>query len=457
MAKSRLSDLTWLERFWLAGPVAIWFSYQPLMRLGQDSTSYYELSLTLIYVLGLALVGLPAIWRARKLLAKYRAVWLVGAFVALSWLSLFWTPNQTRGILTAGVIGLIFMIFLAALAERERFKRLLAQLSKLLVVSAVVVSLLALVQVIAGIWLGREETLLCAGCIADQFGFVRPNVFAIEPQFLGSLLLAPLLIVLNILLKGGQDKQAIISFIIIGLGLFLTLSRGAIFAFGLGALLLFVLNYQKMTTILRTASYLFIAFLMSLAIQGSAAALNPRVDVTFSGAVSAALNQLSLGLIDISSEQPSLPPSNLDELPAFDGYVPESTNTRLSLSRLALETSASSPLRTFFGVGLGGSGLAVHEKYPGLVGSREIVQNQYIETLLEYGLVGLILFAAIVGGLFYATRRATWLWAIVAAYLIQWVFFSGYPNALHIYLVLISLFVGFGLVSERRAAKSQTK
>lgn len=456
MHKLKFAELSWLERAWLAAPIAIWFSYQPLMRLGQDSTSYYELSLSVIYVATLALVSLPTIWRAKKMLIGNQAVWLVGSFVLLSCLSLFWTPNLLRGVLTVGLIGLIFMVFLGALAARDKLKRLLPQITRLLVVSAVIVSLLAILQVVAGIWLGREETLLCAGCIADQFGFVRPNVFTIEPQFLGSLLLAPLLILLNKLLKVGYDKLTIASFLIVGIGLFLTLSRGAIFAFVLGAIVLFVMQRPKLKNIGQCIVLLVLAFLTSLLIQGSAAVLNPRFDTTFTGAVSAVVNQLTLGLVDIAVDAPQLPNGTEDEddLPAFDGYVPESTNTRLSLSRLAVDTWASHPFSMLFGSGIGSAGVAMHEKFPSLVGSREIVQNEYAELLLEYGLLGTVLFAAMIAGIFYATRRTAWLWALILAYMFQWIFFSGYPNALHIYLVFIGLFAGAALANERRGAKA---
>lgn len=450
----RLGKLMLLEKVWLFAPFAVWFSYQPLVRLGQDATSYYELSITVIYVALLALVSLPYAWRARRELVRHKAIWLTGAFADLSLLTLLWTPNLLRGFLTVGIVYALFFIFAAALAERERLKKLLPALAKLLVVSAVFISLLAFAQVVAGIWLSRSETLLCAGCIADQFGFVRPNVFAIEPQFLGSLLLAPLLLLLRYILKKNASTIVIGSFFIISVALFLTLSRGAIFAFLLGVLVLFVLYRHHLTRLVAAVGLLSTALVITLCIQGTAAMVNPRVDVTFREAVAASINQLSLGVVDIAPEEPAKPSGN-DNAPKYDGYVEESTNVRLGLSQLAFNTWTDNPLRILFGVGIGGAGVAMHEQYPDETDARQIVQNQYVEVLLEYGLVGMLLFVSILVGFLKGTRNEKWIWAFLIAYIVQWNFFSGYPNALHIYLVLIAVYVASSLSSEHRVLEGR--
>jgi len=446
----KFDQLSWLEKMWLVGPVVIWFSYQPLIRFGQDSTSYYELSFVTLYLLVLALVGLPVIWRERRNLIRSKSVMLTAAFVMLSIVTLLWTPNLLRGVLTTGIIGLLFLVFLGAIAEREKFIKLVPALTKLLVVSAVILSILALIQVIAGIWLPRTDTLLCAGCIADQFGFVRPNVFTIEPQFLGSLFLAPLLVLLHLLLKGNFEKRIILSFIAVSMGLFLTLSRGAVFAFITGMVVLFVINSRVPKKILYSISLLFSSFVLTLLIQGTAASLNPRVDTTFYSAISASINQLTLGIVKLPDQTPTVQTDPSETEPAFNGYVPESTDTRLSLSNLAIQTWAQSPFTILLGVGVGGSGVAVHEAFPTKIDAREIVQNEYIELLLEYGLVGVSLFVVLLAGFFYKTRKAIWVWAFAVAYLVQWNFFSGYPNTLHIYFVLFALYAKYGELSKQQ-------
>ena len=69
-----------------------------------------------------------------------------------------------------------------------------------------------------------------------------------------------------------------------------------------------------------------------------------------------------------------------------------------------------------------------------------MVQNEYLEKLLETGLIGLVLFVLIIGLLFQKTKHKKYLWAIFVAFLVQWWFFSGYPNALHIFLVMMFVY-----------------
>lgn len=70
----------------------------------------------------------------------------------------------------------------------------------------------------------------------------------------------------------------------------------------------------------------------------------------------------------------------------------------------------------------------------------EITQNQYIEILLENGLIGTVLCLMAVVVYLYDTRRDKLAWVILIAFALQWNFFSGLPNALHIYLVLAVIF-----------------
>ena len=113
--KTFLAKLSWLERIWLLMPIFIWFSYLPQISLGGDATMNYELSLTLIYVVVLAMVGLPTIWRRRKTLLKSKHIWILTAFLLWSLLSIIWSPNRLRGVLTGGILGLVYLIFLAGM------------------------------------------------------------------------------------------------------------------------------------------------------------------------------------------------------------------------------------------------------------------------------------------------------------------------------------------------------
>ncbi|MDR0957099.1 MAG: O-antigen ligase family protein [Candidatus Nomurabacteria bacterium] len=474
---------------WLFAPITIWFSYRPLISLGRNETMHFELSVVLIYILILALMGLSKIWHGRHKLVKNKAAWLTNTFVIWNLISLLWTENLTRGILTCGIVGILWLIFLATIVEKEKMRKILPALVKIFIASAVVMCVLAWVQMIGGIWLSQSETLLCNGCVAAQFGFVRPNVFTIEPQFFGNILLVPILILLWQSLEKKANWRMNLVFIFLVSTLFLTLSRGAIFAFGLGAVVLLILQVKFWRQVLFGVGLIVSGFILALVCQGVTAVINPNFSETFSGAVNKSLNHLSMGIIDLRgsegedlsqaqniktdvndkkyfneeieiSKQAQEDKQNNEKIaetekiieinssetknePQLDGYVEESTNVRLKMSEVALKAWAKNPQTIAFGVGVGGAGSAMNEVSDGEIGSREIVQNEFIEILLENGLVGGVIFLGMIFGLFYATRREKFCWAIIAAFLVQWNFFSGYPNALHIYLIFIVMFAYF--------------
>ena len=434
--------LRFFDVLWLGAPVAIWFAYQPLIRLGQDGTMYYELSVTMLYSALLALVSLPSIWRYRHELVKLRAAWVVEVFVIISLLSLVWTMNLTRGILTVGVTGILYVIFLGAMAERVRVKRLLPKIVRIYLYSALVMCGLAVAQFFAGLWLDAQTTLLCAGCVAEQFGFVRPNVFLIEPQFLGSALLPAVLLLTYRAVTGRKDWRVFVGLFVVVTVLVLTLSRGALAAGAVGVVLLVALYAKNVQRWMAVVGIFTASLVGALVLQGTAAVMNPAIDETFGGAVTKSIHQLTMGIVDIRSTRAE--PEQTDPVvpqetnqPHFDGYVEESTDARTTRTSLALQRWNVDAPTMLFGVGIGSAGLAMHEMFPNKIGAREIVQNEYVETLLERGLVGLVSFLAVLGALFVATKQQKWLWSIIAAFMVQWLFFSGYPNALHVYLALI--------------------
>ena len=80
------------------------------------------------------------------------------------------------------------------------------------------------------------------------------------------------------------------------------------------------------------------------------------------------------------------------------------------------------------------------EKFTKNGDTKEIVQNEFIEKLLELGVFGLALFFFFFFGFTQEVLRskgARWMLGIFAAFAVQWMFFSGYPSAIHVYLILI--------------------
>ena len=440
--------LSLLERLWLMAPIMIWFSYLPRISLAEDGTMNYELSLTLIYVVILAIVGLPRVWHRRSELRQLGLVRLASAFVGWSGLCVIWSDNRTRGLLTFAVYAVLYLVFLALVAERRLLCQLLPKLVRVAIRATVLACLLAIIQIILGTFVvaDRHTFGLCAGCVAGQFGFIRPNLLAIEPQFLGSLLLAPLLYITYLTLRGKHDyaKQPLLLVLMLTT-LWLTLSRGAIYAY-LAGLVVMILLVRKWRRQLVVVGLIALSLVICLICQGALASANPRIDSSFTQAVSTSLNHLSMGIVRLpyqrksSTSLPSIPREH-DKQPAYHGYVAESTNVRLSLTKTALAAWRSNRLgQQLFGTGLGSAGIVL-ARQTGSRYQKEIVQNEFVEVLLERGLVGLALLGGLVAlyGRLCFQRRDYLALAILVAYLTQWCFFSGLPNALHIYLVLALL------------------
>lgn len=444
-------NMKWFEWLWLGLPIAVWFSFYPLILIGQNETMYFELSISVIYLVIVACASLPLVWRARQELLHNRAVWLSGAFLLVYLVSLIWTPNIIRGVLTCGIVGALVMVFYGMLAQSKNLRRMAEPIARVFVAMTVLMSMLAIVQFIAGIWLNQSVTLLCAGCQATQFGFVRPNGFTVEPQFLGSLLVLGILLIMQKLVKNPSPWILWAGFGLVFVALILTLSRGAIFSLLAGGVIFAVVNWRQWRRTLLVILAGFLSVIIALIMQGCAAKINPTVRETFNGAIEKSVNQLSMGVIDLNlpedkiiSEVPVINadvkavenPTPAKEDPAFDGYVEESTNIRLKLSEAAISAWSRDLLTILFGTGAGGSGIAMSQAVSD-IGQKEIVQNQYVETLLEIGILGFAVFLLILAALFVVTKNNRWIWAIITSVMVQWLFFSGYPNALHIYLMLI--------------------
>lgn len=429
-------------------PIMIWFSYLPQISLAEDGTMNYELSLTLIYVVILAIVGLPRVWRYRSELRRSGLVRLASAFVGWSGLCVIWSDNRTRGLLTFAVCVMLYLVFLALVAERRLLCQLLPKLVRVAIWATISACLLAITQMVLGTFVitNRHSLGLCAGCVAGQFGFIRPNLLAIEPQFLGSLLLAPLLYITYLTLQGKHSyaKQPLLLVLMLTT-LWLTLSRGAIYAY-LVSLVVMILLVRKWCRQLVVVGLIALSLVVCLICQGALASANPRIDSSFTQAISTSLNHLSMGVVRLPYQRKSPTPllsipQGHDKQPAYHGYVAESTNVRLSLTKTALTAWRSNRLsQQLFGTGLGSAGIVLARQTRSRY-QKEIVQNEFVEVLLERGLIGLALLGGLVVlyGRLCFRRRDHFALVILVAYLTQWCFFSGLPNALHIYLVLALL------------------
>ncbi|MBQ3293280.1 O-antigen ligase family protein [Candidatus Saccharibacteria bacterium] len=452
-------------------PLTLCFSYFPVISLGGNETMNFELSLPLLWLVVFDVLSFVMIVR------KYRKELFTKVFGSISWwlfpifvtLSVIWSLNVLRGFLTVGVMWLLFFAVIAFWELRENLdEKFWRNFWKWFFGSALFVCVWCVVQCVLDVaGVSQDVSLLCDGCVYQMFGFPHPNGFAIEPQFMGNLLLAPIIVSFYFYING-KGKKYLGLFLVFTTALFLTFSRGAIYACVVGMVFLWCFSYFKAKkaerkkvcfSILKSLGVFVVAFLFTLNLQGILAMVSPTSDGYFDG-VSKVVNHLSLGVIDfrggekgkdVSSggtlEGDGEPVKNSGEgegktdgktEPVFGGYVAESTDTRVRLSAAALDIWKKDFKTVMIGVGIGGAGQALYDN--GLSPApKEIVQNEYMSLLLETGIIGVSLFVLI---LVFAVKVVLknrevsgMILALLVAYGVSLLFFSGLPNALHIVLL----------------------
>ncbi|MBR6505891.1 O-antigen ligase family protein [Candidatus Saccharibacteria bacterium] len=464
-------------------PAALYFSYFPVITLGHDETMNFELSIPLIWLVLFDIVALILMGLQKKLVL-FGQKWKYLLFPVFASLSIIWSDNVLRGVLTAGIMWALYIAVFAILVLRDEVMNsgFRQKMLKIFLGASLIVCIWCFVQCILDIvGVGRECSLLCQGCVSLMFGFPHPNGFAIEPQFMGNLLIAPTIVTGWLILKYNtsnlvreRSKLLVLYFMIFTVTLFLTFSRGAIYAFGVGMVFLtaFILVKAKKSgwgkvwkKVGLVWGMIILSFAFTLNAQGVMAELGPTND-TYKSAIVKALNHLSLGIIDLREKINETPvdvdapvaiastemvssetTESADDVVAkenaiFDGYVTESTEERKKMTSNALSVWSSSFGNVMFGVGLGGAGRAMQEA--GLIdNANEIVQNQYVSVLLETGLVGIVFLVILLVFVLKLVIRLpinSLLLTLFVAYGVSLFFFAGLPNALHIYLMPVIVF-----------------
>lgn len=426
----------------LSLPAVLYFSYFPVISLGGNETMNFELSLPLIWLVVFDIVSFIMVIRERKF-SEVIKKWWWGLFPIFATLSLIWTENILRGVLTVGILWLVVFAILAFVIFREEIfdDEFRKKFLKVFFISGIAVVLWCVLQCVLDVaGVPRENSLLCAGCVSGTFGFPHPNGFAIEPQFMGNLLLAPAIVSMWFSLN---NKKYDILLFIFAAGIFLTFSRGAIYAFIVAMIFMtvFMIVRTKSARTLILWPVVILSFLFTLNLQGIFAEVGPTSDNYVDG-VSKVVNHLSLGIIDFRLKETEVPGDAeevLENEPAFDGYVEESTNVRVELTEAAMEVWTSDFKTMAVGVGIGGAGQAMYEA--GLNDSpKEIVQNEYASVLVELGAVGAIIAVFMIVMIIrvvvkFGGESSVVILTLLVAYAVTLCFFSGLANALQIYLL----------------------
>lgn len=418
-------------------PIVVFFSYFPVLRLGESESMYFELSLPLIW---LAIFGTVSLVRMPAIAKKYGALKsiMLCSFPLYATISIIWSENKVRGVLTAGIIWLIAFSVINILNMGLK-KADLKKILKIYLISASVAAGICILQCILDVFgVSRDITLLCQGCTYRTFGFPHPNGLAIEPQFMGNLLITPAIISLGLFyneIKSKKNKRTMFGYAALSFFLIMTLyicfSRGALYAFGIAGLILgiMLLIRDKSARAFWLLAPTVLGCLFGLLAQGIFSEISPTSE-NFAQGIQRSIHQITLGKIDIR-EKAEETPNNAEES-SFSGYVEESTDIRISVTESAIKAWQK---HKWLGVGLGSAGQAISKETGGW--EKEIIQNEYINILTELGLIGTVILISMIIFIICETKKVNFiiLAPVIVGYLITLAFFSGFPNVLHLYLL----------------------
>ena len=181
-------------------PIILFFSYYPVIPLFSTESSNYEFSLPLLWLLLMGILSLPIFFADLcNLITKKTPLTKVPVQIPLILssiplyfsLTLLWSSNKFRGLMTAGIIWCLYLSLLT-FYKNIILKKIPLSLEKPFLLGATLASGFCWLQAILNtLNIPGDQILLCLGCTNLSFGFPHPNGFAIEPQFMGNLLLAP--------------------------------------------------------------------------------------------------------------------------------------------------------------------------------------------------------------------------------------------------------------------------
>lgn len=286
-------------------------------------------------------------------------------FYAICFLSIIGAQDHRRAImvwLQFGFILIAYFLISRALRGDLKFKKL----GHWLVAAAVASAIFAIWQFIGDTFgISTAYTLLGERYTGAVFGFARVQAFALEPLYFANFLLLPILYSANKIIGYRKiEKKQFVIFSVMFLSFILTLSRGGFVALVIGGIgLLVILAYKKS---LYNLSKLITCIIICC---------------TF-----------AFGLIYYASKNTGVE-RFISHSIAQGEMTGESTYGRLDNYIEALRLFKTKPI---LGIGLGNYGVETRLVKNVADSGYQIVNNQYLETLAETGVVGLLSFFALI-------------------------------------------------------------
>ena len=418
-------------------------SYRPLIDLGMSSTAHLELSLAMIACILFGIVSLPHIITLRTSLLRRRWLIVFGSYALYAGASLLYSRNTSRGVALWAMIILLYAITTAIVAWRTELSRYRTVLMSFAATGVIASCIFAWFQIIGDTFgISTQLTLLPAVYGSQVFGFARPTAWFAEPQFFANFLVIPIIYLSwRWLVTGHISRFELVTYGLAWTSLLATLSRGGYAAVVIGLFILITAYRPSFQQLARIASTLLLTVVVTIGVVFSLAEYNQRDSLDGYQSLQKSVRQMSLGSVDLP-DVPATPRA----VPATESnrdsqFVSSSTTDRETMAQAALRVWAEDTPTMLFGVGLGGFGAAIHA-YDPQYGIGSVVNNQYLETLSELGIVGLsLLIACVLTPLSALYRRKWWLGiALILALVSQWNFFSGYPNVIHSWIVIATCY-----------------
>lgn len=422
--------------------VSLAASYLPVITFGVLSGVHVDATLLYVVTIGFVVTTL-ALMTHYKQLRMQLPITVISIFAGYSTLSILWTSNPIRGIITSLFLWLMIGLVVSMQYATVKLLKIPAIVLRVLLFAYLAVVAIVLWQLVGdATGLSPQLTLLPEQYRSTVFGVARPVGLALEPQFLASLLIFPLLGSAWRVLSGARDKLSAILLISASSLLLLTISRGGILAATIGLTVLLVCIRPHWKIICRTLFYGLISIIVALFLQFALASINVRDSISGTKAVANIIEQLSLGIIKLP-ETDSAPASTAPLMPTDStqptgGYVASSTDSRTTMLQNAIKLWATSLMTFLFGVGSGGFGTSLAAHIDTHATSGTVANNFYAEMLAELGLIGTALFVTFLVYVFVKLiKRRQWLFvALLVAFLVQWNYFSGNANVIHVWAML---------------------
>ncbi|GEM_PF-813244 len=392
--------------------------FLPLERLLTVDISYYTVKVS--YLLALALViffGLRIFCGREKITLEWNELILL-LFIAFSFMSVCWSLDRGRSIIVSSLylfMALIFYIVkrMVKLAKREFYLDVIWMMG-------VLTSLFALWQFVAdGIGLSQSFSFLRNAYIKDVFGFPRVQSTFLEPLYFANFLLFPLLITFYRIVRRPQIVY-FLGLFLMTMALFFTVSRGGIIAFAFGTLAFLVIQFCQYRKHWRRGLLILLVIVLAI------------------GAVLGMIRLVSKGGVYFFLRHTS------------DNEVVDAIKTKKISPKVKLyDRSFTIPVAlreiTEHKMGLGAGAFGALSDFAQIraAGRYQIVNNLYLEVLVENGIIGALLFAVFLLLIFISSfdllrrrdLRGIALILGIAAIFIQYISFSNL-NILYLWVFL---------------------